>query len=245
MNIQQIKTYFAKLRYFPIHPQWFVFHQAKSHYNKIAAYAEGMVLDVGCADQYIQKYLSSEQTYIGLDYYATAVEWYGTRPQVYGDAQALPVADNSVETVLLLDVLEHLPQPKVCLQEIARVLKPGGKLILQVPFLYPLHDTPLDFQRWTHYGLQQIATQVGLYEQKQWTFGQPLETAALLGNIALSKIVLNWLKQKNFLFLLGIIFGIFLLPTMLLINVLAYMLTLVSPADDMMPYSYCLILEKQ
>ena len=80
-----------------------------------------------------------------MDYYSTATEWYGTHPDLFADAQALPLADNCSEHVLLLDVLERIPEPDHCLAENNRILKPGSNLIIQVPFMDPAHDSPLDF----------------------------------------------------------------------------------------------------
>ncbi len=240
MNFQKIKKLLARLRYLPLHPQWFVFLHAKQHYRMIGAQATGVVLDIGCANQFIKDYLSTEHIYIGLDYYQTATQWYETRPQLYGNAQALPIANNSVDTVLLLDVLEHLPCPEKCLQEIQRVLKPGGQALIKVPFLYPLHDEPLDFQRWTQYGLQQLATQHGLVIKETTAWGEPLETAALFYNIALSKTLINWIKNKHPLLLVGILIP----PLILLINLASYILSLFAIKDKMMPHSYKARLEK-
>ena len=57
----------------------------------------------------------------------------------------LPIATNSIDSVLFLDVLEHLQNPDQALNEIFRVLKSNGVLILQVPFLYPIHDAAYDY----------------------------------------------------------------------------------------------------
>ncbi len=64
--------------------------------------------------------------------------------------------------------------------------------MLQVPFVYPLHDAPFDFQRWTRYGLTRLLAFNGFELLSQESFGHPLfETAALLGNIALARTVMN------------------------------------------------------
>ena len=99
--------------------------------------------------------------------------------------------DNSIDTVLLLDVMEHLPFPDRALKEIHRVLKPQGLCILQIPFLYPIHDAPLDFQRWTCYGLKIVITQQGFTLKDLTPRGKPLETTTMLLNIALTKSVSN------------------------------------------------------
>ena len=240
MNYRVLKQTLSVLRYYPIHPQWFAYRRSETNCREIGQQSTGTVLDIGCMDQYMQTYLAPEQKYIGLDYYQTALNWYTTRPHVYGDAQALPIASACIDTVLLLDVLEHLPNPEACVGEIARVLKPGGRLILQVPFLYPLHDTPLDFQRWTKYGLSRLVEQHGFQIRELLSSGHPAETAGLLFNIALSKIVLNWLRHKNPALLLGVC----ILPLILLINGFCALLSLLGPSDEIMPHSYRMILEK-
>lgn len=241
MSLRNLKKLFSKLRHLPVHPQWLLFRSAKAQHRDIGAQVQGLVLDIGCANQYMKEFLSSKQNYIGLDYYQTATAWYETKPDLYGDAQNLPFANQSFDSVLLLDVLEHLPHPETALAEIFRILKPQGILIIQVPFLYPLHDQPLDFHRWTEYGLAQLSQKHCFSIKDQQVYGHPLETAALLSNIALSKTLLNWLQAKNPLWLLGI----FLPFIILLNNSSAYVLALLSQKEKMMPYSYRITLIKK
>ncbi|MEZ5673184.1 MAG: class I SAM-dependent methyltransferase [Thiotrichaceae bacterium] len=240
MNYRILKQAFAKIRHFPVQPQWFAYRDEQQNHREIAAQLAGVIVDIGCADQYMRPLINAEHHYVGLDYYDTATNWYQTRPQVFGDAQYLPFADASIDNVLLLDVLEHLPQPELCITEIARILKPNGRCILQVPFLYPIHDNPLDFQRWTLPGLQQLAQKHSLQITATKTIGKPLETAALLCNIALVKTLLNWIKQRHPAMLLGICAP----PLILLINLIAWGISLFSPSDEFMPHSYHITLEK-
>ena len=158
MTPRSIKKALQPLRHTPFHPQW---QPPLKSQGDIFSGLSGQVLDIGCAESSIQQQLPSATKYIGLDYYKTATEWYQTRPDVFGDGQKLPFSDQSFDHVLLLDVLEHIPAPSDCLEEVRRVLKPGGTLIIQVPFLYPIHDAPLDFQRWTEFGLKRLAKQHG------------------------------------------------------------------------------------
>jgi SAM-dependent methyltransferase len=75
------------------------------------------------------------------------------QPDTVGDAHAMPFADSSYECILCTEVLEHLHSPWLAIAEMQRVLKPGGELILTTRFVYPLHDTPHDYYRYTEYGL--------------------------------------------------------------------------------------------
>lgn len=232
-----IKRFFAKLRKTPLHPQWFAFYREDRELRLACSTLKGTVTDIGCADAKPRHYLPSGCQYIGIDYYSTATEWYDTHPDLFADAQSLPLINSCSDHVLLLDVLEHIPDPDRCLAEINRILKPGGSLIIQVPFMYPVHDAPLDFHRWTRFGLLNAAKRNGYHVDEEYALGHPLESAALNANIAMSKTVLNWLQSKN---ILGL--TVVLLPlAVLAANVLAWTGSTLSKPDTFMPYGYKMV----
>ena len=239
-EIASFSARFAFLKGTFFHPQWFAHRYEKSLFAFIGSGIAGRVLDVGCSDQRIKKFLLPDCEYTGLDYYSTATEWYETRPTIYGDAHALPFADAQFDTVLLLDVLEHLQAPEVCVKEIERVLRTGGNLFLKVPFMYPIHDAPVDFHRWTRFGLVQLAGKHGFQIVSERHIGEPLETAALFANIAWSKAVLRWIRSGNPLMALGLL----LPPGVVLTNLLGALLSRLSSSDNMMPHGYLLVLKK-
>lgn len=229
-----VKRFADRVRLTPLHPQWFALFREERNLKATCRALSGIVLDVGCADAKPRKFMPAGAEYVGLDYYSTARDWYGTRPDIYADARALPLSDASVDHALLLDVLEHIPDPDSCLAELSRTLKPGGSLTVQVPFLYPVHDSPLDFHRWTRFGLRRAAEKNGFRVVSERAIGHPLETAALNSNIAFSQTVLNWFRQRNPLVMLGI-----LLPLVVpLFNILAWVFAALGRRDDLMPYAY-------
>ena len=77
----------------------------------------------------------------------------GASVDLVADARLVPVADSSVDVVLCTQVLEHIPEPVPVLQEIFRVLRPGGTLILSVPAIFPQHGSPGDYWRFMPQGL--------------------------------------------------------------------------------------------
>jgi SAM-dependent methyltransferase len=119
----------------------------------------GVLLDVGCGRRpYEPLFAGRVRKYVGVDRPAYAG---AARPHVIGDALDLPVAGSSVDVVLAMEIMEHVPEPARFLAEAARVLKPGGRLVLSVPFMEPLHEEPRDFYRFTPYGVARLLDQHG------------------------------------------------------------------------------------
>jgi SAM-dependent methyltransferase len=81
-------------------------------------------------------------------------------PDILGDIHDLPFEDNSKEAILCLAVLEHVQNPFKAMQELHRVLRPGGRLLIYVPFLYYYHAHDgyyKDYWRYTYDGLEELA----------------------------------------------------------------------------------------
>lgn len=127
--------------------------------DMVARYATGRTLDVGCgAMPYRDRILRTADSYDGLD---AEVRHPDVR-YVASATDMSPVEDASYDTVLCSEVLEHVDDPVLALREIARVVRPGGQVILSVPFLGRLHEEPYDFARYTEHGLRKLCGDVGL-----------------------------------------------------------------------------------
>ena len=228
------KQLLSTLRYTPLNPQWVAHFRAKGALRSICSELSGVVLDIGCSDSKPKQYLRSGVKYIGLDYYDTATNWYNTQPNLFADAAQLPIKSSTIDNCLLLDVLEHLPNPAKAITEVHRVLKDNGKFFVQVPFLYPIHDAPLDFQRWTEFGLIQILEKENFKVLNIERTGHPLETASLNMCIALSKTCLNWIQNRSPFAVLTV----FLPPAILLLNLFAWIFAKLDRKTTFMPYGY-------
>jgi len=77
-------------------------------------------------------------------------------PEIIGDIHNLPFQNEEFEVVLCVEVLEHVLDPRKAIAEMHRVLKKGGTLVLTTRFVYPIHDAPHDYWRFTKYGLQEL-----------------------------------------------------------------------------------------
>jgi SAM-dependent methyltransferase len=73
-----------------------------------------------------------------------------------GDAHHLPFAPGSFDLIISTEMLEHTAEPQRIVDEIRRVLRPGGRLLLTTRFIFPLHDVPGDYFRFTNYGLAHL-----------------------------------------------------------------------------------------
>lgn len=71
------------------------------------------------------------------------------RPDVQADAANVPFRDSCFDAVICSELLEHVPAPLAVLGEVHRVLKVGGRVLISVPFLYPIHADPYDYGRYT------------------------------------------------------------------------------------------------
>jgi SAM-dependent methyltransferase len=115
----------------------------------------------------------------------------GPGVQVIGDAQALGIADASVDLVLCTEVLEHLPEPQKAIDEFERVLKPGGTLLLTTRFLFPIHDAPHDYFRYTKYGLKYLVRRFEIRELQEETDAVGT-LAVLLQRLGMQAETLRW-----------------------------------------------------
>ena len=70
------------------------------------------------------------------------------------DITRSPLADESVDFAILDSVVEHVPNPQQVVEEVRRVLRPGGKLLCINPFLFPYHGYPAHYCNFTRDGME-------------------------------------------------------------------------------------------
>src|SRR6185503_16910001 len=98
--------------------------------------------------------------YIAADYAAANVK-NARRPELYIEDNRVLADDASVDCVVLTEVLEHIYEPKRALEEINRLLKPGGHIVGSVPFAIGEHEQPYDYHRYTYYCLKRMFEDAG------------------------------------------------------------------------------------
>ena len=132
----------------------------------IARHPNGWILDCGAGDRpaYFDNVVNLEiAAYPSTD--------------VAADAENLPFRDACFDGIVTLAVLEHVPRPWLVARELMRVLKPGGTLIADVPFLQPVHAYPNHYYNMTSEGLQSLFREWGeIVSAEVPHYGRPIYT---------------------------------------------------------------------
>lgn len=133
----------------------------------------GIVLDAGCGNKPYELLIKSNKQvaeYRGMDLENSNI-YQNVPKEVIWDGVTIPLAADEVQTVLATELLEHCFDTDKILSELHRVLSPGGKLIGTVPFIWPLHETPRDFYRFTPFSLKQKLQLAGFRDIQITPFG--------------------------------------------------------------------------
>jgi SAM-dependent methyltransferase len=124
----------------------------------IARYGKGDLLDLGCGNKpYEEWYKPYSSTQTGCDISQSDKH----RVDVICPADKLAFENNRFDTILCTQVLEHVYNQAGVVKEAYRTMRPGGHLILTVPFCWELHEEPYDFFRITKFGLQKMFEDAG------------------------------------------------------------------------------------
>ena len=157
---------------------------AAQYQAHLAANARGRLLDLGCGK------VPLFGSYAPFVDEVTCVDWApGEHIDLSCDlSQPLPFDSASFDTIVLSDVLEHVPEPELLWREMTRVLAPQGRVIMNVPFYYSVHAHPHDYYRYTNFALERFVTINGLELLQLTAFGGLLEIIADLFAKGFSKL---------------------------------------------------------
>jgi SAM-dependent methyltransferase len=142
--------------------------------KSIAPRARGRLLDVGCGEKpYEPIFRPYVKEYIGVEHQetfsATHASTRSSKPDVYYDGKVLPFESQTFDTVISVQVLEHTPYPQNLVNEMTRVVKSGGLVIVSAPFSFRLHEEPHDYFRYTPHGLRTMFELAGLVVEDIWS----------------------------------------------------------------------------
>lgn len=130
----------------------------------------GIVLDFGCGSSPYRN-LFNYKKYIRVDFINEGHPNQNNEIDVFYDGKKLPFDSMYFDSIICTEVLEHVPNTKEIMRELYRVLKPGGRAIFTIPFVWNEHEIPYDFYRFTQFGIAKKLEEAGfiIVENKKTT----------------------------------------------------------------------------
>jgi SAM-dependent methyltransferase len=156
----KIRAFLLRQSFFPdwlgifVNPFYFARSGLAAGIRKYSNSLDGVLLDVGCGTKPYQALFSVEK-YIGLDIDSDSSRMRAIADYFY-DGATFPFSDEMFDSILCNQVLEHVFNPDYFLSEIYRVMKPGAKMLLTVPFVWDEHEHPYDYARYSSFGLKSL-----------------------------------------------------------------------------------------
>lgn len=139
-------------------------------------FMKGPLLDFGCGSKPYKPIFNHIDEYIGIDFHNDGHSHHNEDIDFFYDGKKIPFNDNRFNSILSTEVFEHIFNPDELLKELNRVLAPDGYILITCPFVYPEHETPFDYARYTHFALKYLLEKNGfeiiVYDKK----GNALET---------------------------------------------------------------------
>lgn len=171
--------------------------------GNIACECGGVILDLGCGNMPYKPLFQNIGQYIGLDV-PTAKEYgYHGDDIVYYNGRDIPFDENSIDNVISIQVFEHIKDIDYTLNEVYRVLKPGGRLYCSVPMANVIHYIPYDFRRFTNYGLIDLLKKHGFSNIRIEGSNRLIDTIRFLRLGALNRYIrwiYSWYANMAYLY---------------------------------------------
>jgi SAM-dependent methyltransferase len=164
----------------------------------------GRLLDVGCGSQPYRA-LFSACVYTGLDIDSPRTRALAVADAFY-DGRRFPFDDACFDAVLCNQVLEHVFNPAEFLSEVRRVMTPGARLLLTVPFVWDEHEQPWDYARYSSFGLRALLERHGFRVLQQRKL---MADSSLLFQLAVAYLYKVTLMRSTYLnlFVTALLFG--------------------------------------
>lgn len=157
---QTIKNIYLHQRFFPriisifINPFFFIRRDLLKQIRPFAKIMTGKLLDFGCGSKPYRMLFSNVTEYVGVDIENEGHDHQNEDVDVYYDGETLPFSNESFDSLLASEVLEHVPSVETTLSELHRILKREGKILITIPFVWIEHELPYDFRRFTVNGIE-------------------------------------------------------------------------------------------
>lgn len=171
--------------------------------KETGALFEGRLLDLGCGKKPYKNLFPNVSEYIGVDFHNEGHDHSSEDIDVFYDGKTIPFPDDTFDGVLCTEVLEHVEDLEGIMDEIRRVLKPGGKALITVPFVWNEHEMPFDFRRFTLTGITRLFETKGFKIEREHKNGNAIKVLFQLWIMYIYRFIVT--KKVIFNILLNIV----------------------------------------
>lgn len=168
----------ATLRHGRLNPlSWLIAQRIADRYSVlIPEFVKGDFADLGCGLAPFREFYQAYAATVFLSDWSGSVHKPDFVDAVWNLNEPLPCPEARFDSILVSDVLEHLPHPRRLIAELHRILKPGGVVLFNTPFLYGVHEAPYDFFRYTEFAHRDMFESAGFEMVRLFPFGTGADT---------------------------------------------------------------------
>jgi SAM-dependent methyltransferase len=166
MSANKLESFLKKQSFQPgaasifLNPFYLIRRRLFKNIRELAPQLRGRLLDFGCGRKPFENLFNVSQ-YVGVDVEQTGHDHTNSKVDVFYNGTTLPFDNASFDALFCSEVLEHVFNPDEILPEINRVLKPGAKALITVPFCWNEHEVPYDYARYSSFGITHLLEKHG------------------------------------------------------------------------------------
>ena len=165
--LQKLRSRIRKEQFTPtwlgvlLNPAYIIRSGLYQSIKDLAPKVRGNILDFGCGSKPYESLFINATSYIGCDTHSSGHNHLNSRVDFYFDGRTLLFGEQQFDAVVSFEVFEHVFELPDVLQEINRVTKDNGLLLISVPFAWAEHEIPFDYARYTSFGITHLLEKNG------------------------------------------------------------------------------------
>jgi len=220
-----------------IHPYYFIRTGLKNEVLRYSKYLSGKLMDFGCGSKPYRSVFHFDE-YVGVDFENEGHPHQNEQIDVFYDGKSIPLSENYFDSILCTEVFEHIFNLDTVLQELNRVLKINGYILITCPFVWNEHEVPYDYARYTRFALKSLLDKNGFEIVEYSKSGEFISTITQLITLYFNSVFKGvWRKVFFLRWFFKVCF--FLLP-----NLVGLFLKKILPRNDSLYLNNVLVVKK-